>query len=183
MSLEIKQIIEICEKQFNCKVQDKGFGIHSGGYRTLHIIVGKKVNPGYDPNNAWPAIAKNPKLIPDARVVHIQPWISEDDLITRLGVIKKSLPENRELPIRDEKIAGIEPKDKKFRETPPPAEAPTSKVEIDENDVHPADKIDDLDKEDVIVDALANVVSSLDDIGKRLNKLENKEVAKKGSKK
>lgn len=174
--LSIKEVEKVCQGQFNCKIQNRGYGIHKNELRTIAIIVGKKVNIAYDPNSPRAEIRSASKYIPDIRIKHISAGITEEDLIEMVQDIKKSLPEPdmRSLEISDKKD--------NFSKTfganePVKTETPVKKI-VDEDD-HPADKEKGEDKFDLILGAIGDLSESVNSLGDRVTEIEGKKTIEK----
>jgi len=167
--LSIQEIERICNNRFNCKVQDWGFGTNVKGKREIHIIVGKKINPGFDPNSVYSNIKKNAKYIPDVRIKFIEPGAEEKDIILAIMNIKNSLPEDREIII-DSQIAGISQVEIKNE----PIIEQNNVEKVISEDEHPADKQPEKDKNDMIMGALDDIANMLGDLTKRVGILEEK---------
>lgn len=166
--LSIQEIERICQSKFNCYVQDKGFGAHSGGKREIHIIVGKKQNPAYDPNNVNMEIRKNKPTIPDVRIKFIDPSATEKDIIEAIKNINQSLPEDKELDVP----VGIatEP-----MQSEPQIVNTVNKVVSEEN-YNSVEKEQDVKKgrDEMILGALEDISSAISSLTERVSTLETK---------
>lgn len=176
----VEDIERVCNMVFPCKVQSRGYEIHKEGHHTVTIIVGKKLNPAYAPDHGDPKLRKNKKEIPDERVIHISGGMTEEALIVKIQNIKKTLPDPdmRDIPkITDRDITGIEAPEP----LPPPLmeQLPDQPLQVKTEKEHDTDlkNTEENDKqEDQITDTLLTIVDKLDDMDKRMNKLEGSKV-------
>lgn len=68
------------------------------GARIIQIAVGRKGNPGYDPNNVVDAQRRTaPPYVNDIRTFRFRPTVSSDEVREAFKKIVATLPENREI--------------------------------------------------------------------------------------
>jgi hypothetical protein len=171
MTFDIQEVERILNTQFNCKVQDGGYKDHAQGHRTLRIIVGKKSNPAYNPTGLE-GQKKQPKMVPDVRIVFMPAGADEDWLIKAVQNIKKTLPENQEIT-KDESISvmGI---GGQFAEAPQPQWDDQQVGKEASKTVENQLDIKEPNNNDIIMGALSDIADTLKGLNDRLNKLEEK---------
>jgi len=92
--VEFKQIVQMAQSLFPCYVQDCGWGTNADGKREIHLIVGKKTNPGWDAKATSGPRSK--KTEPDIRILFVRSGIEDTELQKDLLKIKKSLEDKND---------------------------------------------------------------------------------------
>lgn len=91
----------------------KDLGWPAPGVHQYAVVVGTKKNPAFTPGATFdPAkdvldMTKHPEFIPDTRILNLNGAEDKNAIIAKLDNIKKSLPENREIPKMDDTITSI----------------------------------------------------------------------------
>jgi len=81
------QIETLCKHVLGkCYVRKMGFGKHALGWLEVHLIVGLKVNPNFNPEAKIGL--KSEKTEADVRILFVKPGMEEADLIKKLTIIK-----------------------------------------------------------------------------------------------
>ena len=170
--MDFQQLMTIIYERLGAKVIVKDLGWTAPGKHQIEIQVGTKDNPAYspifNPNVDVLDRTKNPQYIPDRRIISLNGMEDRNKVIEILDVIRKSLPENREIP-KIEEMAGMSTGNE-YKQAEPVGATMDLPVQPIVNNIPEAPK----ESDPAIMDALNTIMDTLDSLSRRVEDIESK---------